>query len=140
MKILATITFISTCVLFLTLNSKGMKTSSSVKQTRTIVRIWRGWTALENAPALEKILRNEAIPSIEANKPDGLQAINLLTLPLENSVQFTTIMYFNSIESVKQFAGENYTQAHIDPVVAPLIVKFDKVAEHHTLTESRNWK
>lgn len=103
----------------------------------SVVRIWRGWTSKENADALEKILRTEAIPSIVANKPNGLKAINLLMLDNNEEVQFTTIMYFDSINSVKQFAGEDYSHAHIDPAVAPLLLRYDKIVEHHILNESR---
>lgn len=113
------------------------KTSSP--QVTTIVRIWRGWTTIENAAALEKVLRYEAIPSIESAKPKGLKGINLLTLPGKNEVQFTTIMYFESIEAIKEFAGEDYGNAHIDPSVAPLLLRYDKDVEHHTLKETRNW-
>jgi hypothetical protein len=137
MKILATIALICTSVLFLALNSQMEKTSSP--QGNTIVRVWRGWTTIENAAALEKVLRHEAIPSIETAKPRGLKGINLLTLPGKNEVQFTTIMYFESIEAVKEFAGEDYGNAHIDPSVAPLLLRYDKVVEHHTLKETRNW-
>lgn len=94
---------------------------------------------MDNAAKLESALRDEAIPSIERNRPVGLNAINLLVLRGEKEVQFTTMMYFDSIESVKKFAGEKYEHAHIDNAVAPLLLRYDKIVEHHTLMESRVW-
>ena len=139
MKILATLTLIVTSLIFLMNNSTAGNGNRSVKSTTTIVRIWRGWTTPENAIKLERALREEAIPGIEANKPTGLNGIQLLTVENGKEVQFTTIMYFDSIESVKAFAGENYRKAHIDPSVAPLLLSYDQMVEHHTLKESKNW-
>ena len=104
-----------------------------------IARIWRGWTTVENATALEKILQEIAIPGIEKNKPEGLKGIQFMTLKQENEIMFTTIMYFESLESVKAFAGDDYAKAHIDPAVAPLLNRYDTIVEHHTVKESRTW-
>ena len=104
-----------------------------------IARIWRGWTSIEDAEKLELTLRNEAIPSIEKNKPKGLKGIQLLTLQSGNEVMFTTIMYFDSLEAVKAFAGNEYSKAHIDPAVKPLLKRYDQVVEHHTMKELKTW-
>ena len=136
MKLLAPIALVIALIVFLANSASTMETSNrSVK----IARIWRGWTSLENAPKLEAILRDEAIPNIENNKPDGLKGIQLFTLQNGDEIMFTTVMYFDSIESVKAFAGEEYSKAHIDPAVRPLLLRYDEVVSHHTVKESRNW-
>lgn len=117
----------------------SLRTDHSKENEQPIVRIWRGWTSHENAPALEKILTQEAIPAIEASKPKGLKGITVLTLAGTDEVQFTTIMYFESVADVKQFAGENYERAHIDPAVAPLLLRYDKTVEHHVQKEMKRW-
>ena len=137
MKFLAPILLVIASIVFLTNMSFHMENTNS---NTKIARIWRGWTSLQNASKLELILRNEAIPSIEKNKPNGLKGIELLTVETENEVMFTTIMYFDSIESVKAFAGDEYSKAHIDPAVKPLLTKYDQVVEHHTIKESRTWE
>lgn len=137
MKYLASILLVIASIVFLTNSIPHMETSNvNIK----IARIWRGWTSPQNASKLEHILRNEAIPSIEKNKPSGLKGIELLTLDTGNEVMFTTIMYFESIEAVRAFAGEEYSKAHIDPAVKPLLTKYDQVVEHHTIKESRTWE
>ena len=120
-----------------------MKTDPSTEtknKNKQIARIWRGWTSLENAPKLEKVLRDEAIPSIERNKPKGLRGITLLTLRRNNEVEFTTIMIFDSIESVIDFAGQDYAKAHIDPAVAPFLLRYDLVVDHHQVSETKSWQ
>lgn len=138
MKILALTTLITASIVFLIKNSTETYMNKSDKST-TIVRIWRGWTSIENATRLERVLREQAIPGIEANKPKGLKGIELLIMENNNEVQFTTVMYFDSIESVKAFAGDDYTKAHIDSSVAPLLLRYDQIVEHHTLKEKKNW-
>ena len=112
----------------------------TLQPTVKIARIWRGWTSIEDAEKLEHVLREEAIPGIEMNKPNGLKRIELLTMKIGNEVMFTTITYFDSIESVKAFAGNDYSKAHIDPAVRPLLKKYDQTVEHHIIKESRTWQ
>lgn len=136
MKLLAPIALVIASIVFLANSASTMETSNRPVK---IARIWRGWTSLENAPKLEAILRDEAIPNIENNKPDGLKGIQLFTLQNGDEIMFTTVMYFDSIESVKAFAGEEYSKAHIDPAVRPLLHRYDEVVAHHSVKESRNW-
>jgi hypothetical protein len=98
-----------------------------------IARIWHGWTTPENASAFEDLLTKEAIPSIENGKIDGLKGIQLLKRDVGNEVEFTTIMWFENLEAVKKFAGEDYEKAHIDPVVAPLLLRYDPLSAHSFL-------
>ncbi len=99
----------------------------------SIARIWHGWTTKANANAFERVLVDEAIPGIEKNKPAGYKGIQLLKRDVGNEIEFTTIMMFDSIESVKEFAGEDYETAHIDPKVKPLLLRYDRKSTHHTV-------
>jgi len=75
-----------------------------------------------------------AIPSIEENKPKGCLGIQVLRRDSGKEVEFTTIMLFNSLSAVKEFAGEDYEAAHLDPKVRPLLLRYDdRVAHHETL-------
>ena len=104
-----------------------------------IARIWRGYPSMQNADALERLFVDQAIPSIGSNKPHGLKGIQLLRLEKENEVEFTTIMYFDTIESVKEFAGNDYQQSHIDPAVGPLLSRYDQRVQHHVVREAKMW-
>lgn len=95
-----------------------------------IARTWHCFTSKANAPRFEKIIRDEVIPSL-AGGIKGYKGIQVLEFEKGTEVEFTTIMFFDSIESVKAFAGENYTRAHIDPKLRPLFLRFDPVAQHN---------
>jgi hypothetical protein len=102
-----------------------------------IARIWNGWTSGQDASTLESILTKEIIPEFEKDLPKGFRGIHLLTTEDGNEVKFTTIMYFDSLEIVKSFAGENYTASHIDPKVKPLLTHYDTTAQHSLIKYQR---
>ncbi|HET6921319.1 MAG TPA: antibiotic biosynthesis monooxygenase [Jiangellaceae bacterium] len=78
-----------------------------------ICRLWRGWTTRENAPAYEAIVRGEVIPEIEARRIPGFLSIDLTRRPTEDGVEFVTIMWFDDLDAVKAFVGEDYEVAHV---------------------------
>jgi heme-degrading monooxygenase HmoA len=78
-----------------------------------ICRIWHGWTTPQNAEAYEKIVRGEVIPEIEAMGIPGFQHMDLLRTDLEAEVEFVTLMWFDSLDSVKNCMGRDYTRAHV---------------------------
>lgn len=83
-----------------------------------ISRIWHGWTTLENADAYERLLRTEIFPAIASKNVSGYRGIQLLRRPLGSEVEFITIMQFDSLDAVKQFAGEElYNTGHIENAI-----------------------
>jgi heme-degrading monooxygenase HmoA len=95
-----------------------------------IARIWHGYTTKENADRYEKLLKEEVFVGIEHKNIKGYKGIRLLRRELEDETEFTTIMQFESIENVKQFAGEDYETAYV-PAKARLILKrFDPKSVH----------
>ena len=76
-----------------------------------IGRIWHGWTTHANADAYESLLREEIFTGIAGKDIAGYQGIQLLRRPLENEVEFVTIMWFDDLDAVRQFAGDKYETA-----------------------------
>jgi antibiotic biosynthesis monooxygenase (ABM) superfamily enzyme len=100
-----------------------------------IGRIWHGWTKPENADKYEQLLKEEIFPGIAAKKVTGYQGIQLLRRPLDNEIEFVTIMWFDSWEAVKQFAGENYEQAYVPPKAREVLERFDERSQHYEIRE-----
>ena len=72
-----------------------------------ICRQWRGWTRPENAEAYEQVVRGEVIPGIEARKIPGFRHIDLMRRDLGDEVEFLTLMWFDSPDSIIAFMGED---------------------------------
>jgi hypothetical protein len=73
-----------------------------------ICRIWRGVTTTENAPKYERIVREQVIPDIEARGIPGFLHIDLARRSIDEGHEFLTIMWFDSLDSVRRFIGEDY--------------------------------
>ncbi len=86
-----------------------------------ISRIWHGWTSHENADAYESLLREEVFLGIANRMTDGYRGIHLLRREAGNEVEFVTIMWFDSMDAVKAFAGEDY-ELEVVPAKARLLL------------------
>lgn len=96
-----------------------------------ISRIWHGWTTLENAEAYESLLKNEIFSGIEDRQITGYKGIHLFRRNIGNEVEFITIMWFDSLESVRSFAGEDYELAVVPPKARALLSRFDVRSQHY---------
>jgi hypothetical protein len=100
-----------------------------------IIRIWKGWTTLENAPIYENMLINEVFPEVKKKGVTGLEKVSISTKLYQNEVEFFLVLQFNTIESVKLFAGENYEIAYIPENAKRVLLRYDTTAQHYTLRE-----
>jgi hypothetical protein len=95
-----------------------------------IVRIWHGYTTKEKADVYENLLKEEVFVGIEKMHVKGYRDIQLLRRDLEDEVEFTTVMRFDNIESVKQFAGEDYEAAYVPANARKILKRFDDRSIH----------
>lgn len=101
-----------------------------------IGRIWRGWTRPENAGKYETLLREEIFPGIAAKNVAGYREIQLFRRPADDgTVEFITIMWFDSWEAVKRFAGEDYETAYVPATAREVLVRFDERSTHYEVRE-----
>ncbi len=100
-----------------------------------IGRIWHGYTTLENADTYESLLKSEIFVGIQNRNISGFQEIQLFRRNLEKEVEFITIMWFDSIEAVKAFAGEDYEVAVVPPKARAVLSRFDEHSQHYEVKE-----
>ena len=98
-----------------------------------IIRIWKGWTTKENAPIYEDMLINEVFPTVKKNGVEGLEKVSISTKYLENEVEFFLVLQFDSLDSVKTFAGKNYETAYIPDNAKKVLLRYDTTASHYEL-------
>jgi heme-degrading monooxygenase HmoA len=105
-----------------------------------IARIWHGWTAPENAETYENLLKEEIFPGIASKKVSGYKGVRLLRRSVEHhEVEFITIMWFDSWQAVKRFAGEDYEQAVVPPKARAALSRFDQRSQHYELREHHDY-
>jgi heme-degrading monooxygenase HmoA len=96
-----------------------------------ISRIWHGWTLPENAAAYESLLKSEIFQDIQSRQIAGYQGIHLFRRDLGQEVEFVTLMWFDSLEAVRAFAGEDYEVAVVPPKARALLARFDARSQHY---------
>jgi heme-degrading monooxygenase HmoA len=100
-----------------------------------IARIWHGWTTFDNADNYERLLREEIFPGIAAKSVAGYRGIELLRRPLATEVEFITIMWFESWDTVRDFAGEDFEIAYVPAKAREVLARFDQRSQHYEIKE-----
>jgi antibiotic biosynthesis monooxygenase (ABM) superfamily enzyme len=96
-----------------------------------IERIWHGWTTVSNADAYEQLLRDEIFVGIGNRHIPGYRGIQLLRRTAGAEVEFVTIMRFDTLESVREFAGKDYEAAVVPAEARSLLSHFDERSQHY---------
>lgn len=96
-----------------------------------ISRIWHGWTSRENADAYEQLLKEEVFVGIAGRLPEGYRGIHLLRRDDGDEVEFVTIMWFDSLEVVRRFAGEDYETEVVPPRARQLLSRTSGRSAHY---------
>ena len=102
-----------------------------------ISRIWHGWTTPENADAYERLLREEIFEGIAGRRIEGFRGIDLLRRERGEEVEFVTVMWFDSMDDVRTFAGEEHEAAVVPPAARAVLSRFDERSAHYQVRERR---
>ena len=100
-----------------------------------IARIWHGWTTPENADAYEEFLRTKMFPSI--HRVPGYLGADLLRRTDGDEIAFITITRFDALEAIREFAGDDYEQAAVEPEARALLSHFDQRSTHYEVVLDR---
>jgi antibiotic biosynthesis monooxygenase (ABM) superfamily enzyme len=97
-----------------------------------IARIWRGWTKRADAKTYENMLRNEIFPSIAARNIKGYRGAELFIREDGDETEFVTLLRFDSMDAVKEFAGPDESKPVIFPGVEELLTRMEH-AQHYRM-------
>jgi len=105
-----------------------------------IARIWHGWTRPADARAYEELLRAEVLPGFSGL--DGYRGAHVLrrvdqeaesaaTGEGAGEVEFITITWFDSMESVRVFSSDDDRGAVVPDRARRLLERFDAHSAHY---------
>jgi heme-degrading monooxygenase HmoA len=102
-----------------------------------IARIWHGWSTGEKADAYERLVSEEVLPSI--HRIDGFVGYDLLRADRENGeTEFVTVTYFESLDAIRAFAGEDYGAAVVPHEARELLTRFDERSRHYEVLAKKD--
>jgi hypothetical protein len=96
-----------------------------------ISRIWHGYTSPSKADDYEALLKSEIFTGIQQRQIPGFQEIQLFRRDLSGEVEFITVMWFDDLQAVRTFAGEDYEVAVVPPKARELLARFDDRSQHY---------
>lgn len=94
-----------------------------------IARHWRGWTEVHNANAYESFLKTRVLP--ELKQLAGYRGGYILRSDGADEVEFVVVNLFESIESVRLFAGDDYSTPVFEPEARLLLSRVEPIARHY---------
>ena len=96
-----------------------------------ISRVWHGWTTSANAAAYQRLLLETILPGIERRRIGGYLGAYLYRRDHEGEVEFVTTMLFESLDAVREFAGDHMNVAVVPPAARALLARFDERSVHY---------
>jgi heme-degrading monooxygenase HmoA len=96
-----------------------------------IARFWRGWATVENAALYRQHFRDNVGPHIESLP--GFSGCYLLEKSENGEVEFLAITHWQSLDSIKAFAGDDVSVAKIEPQARAVLSRFETTAIHYEI-------
>ncbi|WP_228515127.1 MULTISPECIES: antibiotic biosynthesis monooxygenase family protein [unclassified Flavobacterium] len=93
-----------------------------------IARIWHGKTRIEDSEAYTAFTRKTAIP--DYSKTDGFIKLSFLRNIKNGEAHFTLITYWENLEVIKNFAGEDFEKAKYYPEDNDFLLEFEEKVAH----------
>jgi heme-degrading monooxygenase HmoA len=94
-----------------------------------IARVWRGRTTAINFERYRHFLTTKIFSSLE--KIAGYRGANLLRREDQEGFEFLVITHWESMQAVRQFAGENVEAAVVEPEAQAILSDFDAFVRHY---------
>lgn len=100
-----------------------------------IARIWHGYTNPANADIYEKLLKEEIFTGIKGRQIPGFREIQLFRRDQGSETEFVTVMWFDSLDAVRLFAGQDHEAAVVPPKARAVLSRFDERSRHYEIKE-----
>jgi heme-degrading monooxygenase HmoA len=94
-----------------------------------IARIWRATAAREKPAAYHRHFAAKVVPHL--NTIGGYEGASLLRREIAGDVEFLAVTLWESVDSIRAFAGPDPAVAVVDPEARALLTNFDMVVHNY---------
>src|SRR5438874_10017271 len=94
-----------------------------------IARTWRGFATTAKASEYSEHFISKVAPRLK--EIEGFQGANLLKREENGRVEFLAVTLWDSMETIKKFAGPNPVAAHVEPEGRAALTSSDDFAGHY---------
>lgn len=99
-----------------------------------IARIWHGKTSLANFEPYAEVLKKLGIPDYKSTP--GFIKLSFLKRIHAGEGHFVLITYWENLEAIKNFAGEDYEKAKYYPEDVDFLLEFEATVAHYDVFAS----
>lgn len=100
-----------------------------------ITRVWRGRTSAAKADAYEKFLKETAYP--DYGEVAGNRGWLLLRRPGADSVEFMFVSFWDSMDALRKYAGDNPERPKYYPEDRAALLELPERADHYQVIDSQ---
>ncbi len=93
-----------------------------------IARIWRGWAPNETADDYQRHYASEVAEHLTG--VDGFRGARLLRQDDGDEVRFTSITFFENLDAVRRFAGDEFDRAVVEEDARRALSHWDERVAH----------
>jgi heme-degrading monooxygenase HmoA len=94
-----------------------------------IARVWSAQTTAALAPAYVEYLNGRVLPAVR--ELGGFAGATLLQRPAPDGVEILVVTYWQSLEAIRGFAGDDPERAVVAAEAAALLTRFDPRVRHY---------
>ena len=94
-----------------------------------IARIWHGRTSAKDYEPYTGFMKERAIPDYQ--QTDGFVKLSFLRRLEQEVAHFTLITYWENLEVIRNFAGQDYEKAKYYPEDEHYLLEFEEKVIHH---------
>jgi heme-degrading monooxygenase HmoA len=99
-----------------------------------IARVWRGWTAAEDAEAYADYIERSGMSA--AREVAGNRGAHVLRRLDGERAEFVTVLLWESLDDVRAFAGDELERAVFFPEDGRYLVERDLAVTHYEVTSA----
>src|SRR5215472_6328545 len=100
-----------------------------------ILRMWKARSTADQSAAYIEHATKKVFPTIRAIQ--GHRGEYLLRRPVQGDVELVVLTLWDSMESVRKFAGKEPDRAVVDPEAQAILTSFDESVIHYEVVETR---
>ena len=94
-----------------------------------IARIWRANASHEKAGTYQRHFAATVVPHLKSIA--GYEGASLLRRKVDNGVELLAVTLWESMDSIRAFAGADPATAVVDPEAKAMLTTFDTTAHHY---------
>jgi heme-degrading monooxygenase HmoA len=99
-----------------------------------IIRIWRGRADRARADAYPRHFREQVVPDLR--RVPGFLGAHLVRHDRGDGIEFTVLTRWASLDAIRDFAGDRFSTAVVEPGAVAALEDYDTHVEHHEVVEA----